>query len=158
MGWRWIQLQLKPASSPAVLGKVCQNPEDGPGCPRGTALFPFNNNAGCRQISRLKNNFFELLFCHMMDVFAEWREECERKSEIITVVFQGSLAALKSRTIQFSGQFVPVKWKCRAPLPNGRLCERMDRVKVRQDDRGVWCNSYECVVKFHPLLRFQQLM
>ena len=29
----------------------------------------------------------------------------------------------------FSGKFQPVKWSCRAPLPNGRLCPRMDREK-----------------------------
>lgn len=29
----------------------------------------------------------------------------------------------------FAGQFEPVKWKCRAPLSNGKLCERMDRYK-----------------------------
>ena len=29
----------------------------------------------------------------------------------------------------FSGKFQPVKWSCRAPLPNGKLCPRMDREK-----------------------------
>lgn len=29
----------------------------------------------------------------------------------------------------FIGNFEPVKWKCRAPLSNGKLCERMDRYK-----------------------------
>uniref|UniRef100_A0A8C3SHV7 UV-stimulated scaffold protein A n=1 Tax=Chelydra serpentina TaxID=8475 RepID=A0A8C3SHV7_CHESE len=36
---------------------------------------------------------------------------------------------LKSRCITFSGKFEPVKHKCRAPMPDGRLCERQDRVK-----------------------------
>ncbi|CAM5110022.1 unnamed protein product [Eretmochelys imbricata] len=36
---------------------------------------------------------------------------------------------LKSRFITFCGKFEPVKHKCRAPMPDGRLCERQDRVK-----------------------------
>lgn len=40
------------------------------------------------------------------------------------------VAALTRRTVTFAGKFEPVKWKCRAPLSNGKLCERMDRVKV----------------------------
>ena len=27
------------------------------------------------------------------------------------------------------GQFEDIKWTCRAPLPTGRLCPRMDRFK-----------------------------
>lgn len=40
-----------------------------------------------------------------------------------------NIGELTKRTIPFVGKFEPVKWKCRAPLPNGSLCERMDRVK-----------------------------
>lgn len=54
-----------------------------------------------------------------------------------------SLAALKQRTISFVGKFEPVKWKCRAPMPNGKLCERMDRSKcpfhgkiIARNDQG----------------------
>ncbi|XP_028902266.1 UV-stimulated scaffold protein A isoform X2 [Ornithorhynchus anatinus] len=36
---------------------------------------------------------------------------------------------LKSRYITFAGKFEPVKHKCRAPMPGGRLCERQDRFK-----------------------------
>ncbi|XP_074922742.1 UV-stimulated scaffold protein A isoform X1 [Chelonoidis abingdonii] len=50
---------------------------------------------------------------------------------------------LKSRCITFSGKFEPVKHKCRAPMPDGRLCERQDRVKcpfhgkiIPRDDSG----------------------
>ena len=39
------------------------------------------------------------------------------------------IAALTSRTFTYTGKFEPVTWKCRAPLPNGKLCERMDRKK-----------------------------
>uniref|UniRef100_A0A8C6XBZ2 UV-stimulated scaffold protein A n=1 Tax=Naja naja TaxID=35670 RepID=A0A8C6XBZ2_NAJNA len=36
---------------------------------------------------------------------------------------------LKSRYITYAGTFEPVKHKCRAPMPNGGLCERQDRFK-----------------------------
>lgn len=39
-------------------------------------------------------------------------------------------AQMKSRYITFAGHFQPVEHKCKAPLPNGSLCERQDRVKV----------------------------
>nr|XP_015200496.1 PREDICTED: UV-stimulated scaffold protein A isoform X2 [Lepisosteus oculatus] len=38
-------------------------------------------------------------------------------------------ALMKSRYITFPGKYVPVEHKCRAPMPNGTLCERQDRVK-----------------------------
>ncbi|XP_060783442.1 UV-stimulated scaffold protein A isoform X2 [Neoarius graeffei] len=38
-------------------------------------------------------------------------------------------AQMKSRYITFAGHFQPVEHKCKAPLPNGSLCERQDRVK-----------------------------
>ncbi|TRY81337.1 hypothetical protein DNTS_029763 [Danionella cerebrum] len=38
-------------------------------------------------------------------------------------------AQMKSRCITFAGKFKPVEHKCRAPMPNGSLCERQDRIK-----------------------------
>ncbi|TSL89828.1 UV-stimulated scaffold protein A [Bagarius yarrelli] len=38
-------------------------------------------------------------------------------------------AQMKSRCITFAGHFQPVEHKCKAPMPNGSLCERQDRVK-----------------------------
>ncbi|KAI5624773.1 UV-stimulated scaffold protein A [Silurus asotus] len=38
-------------------------------------------------------------------------------------------AQMKSRCINFAGCFQPVEHKCKAPNPNGSLCERQDRVK-----------------------------
>lgn len=38
---------------------------------------------------------------------------------------------LHSRHITFAGKFEPVQHQCRALKPNGRLCERQDRLKVR---------------------------
>ncbi|XP_074848416.1 UV-stimulated scaffold protein A isoform X2 [Carettochelys insculpta] len=50
---------------------------------------------------------------------------------------------LKSRCITFSSKFEPVKHKCRAPMPDGKLCERQDRFKcpfhgkiIPRDDSG----------------------
>lgn len=37
-----------------------------------------------------------------------------------------------SRHITFAGTFEPVQHRCRAPRPDGRLCERQDRQKVRR--------------------------
>ncbi|KAF4105248.1 UV-stimulated scaffold protein A isoform X1 [Onychostoma macrolepis] len=38
-------------------------------------------------------------------------------------------AEMKSRYITFAGKFKPVEHKCKAPMSNGSLCERQDRVK-----------------------------
>lgn len=37
---------------------------------------------------------------------------------------------LRSRHMTFAGSFQPVQHRCRAPRPDGRLCERQDRLKV----------------------------
>nr|XP_039268371.1 UV-stimulated scaffold protein A-like [Styela clava] len=44
-------------------------------------------------------------------------------------VSEAALTALTTRSIAFTGEFEPVKWSCRAPLPSGRLCPRKDRHK-----------------------------
>lgn len=56
---------------------------------------------------------------------------------------QHALSALRTRVVTFVGKFEPVKWKCRAPMPNGKLCERMDRHKcpfhgkvIARDEHG----------------------
>lgn len=55
---------------------------------------------------------------------------------------------LKSRYITFAGKFEPVTHKCRAPMPNGGLCERQDRYKcpfhgkiVPRDESGIPVNQ-----------------
>nr|XP_027311509.2 UV-stimulated scaffold protein A [Anas platyrhynchos] len=55
---------------------------------------------------------------------------------------------LKTRYITFAGKFEPVKHKCRAPMPNGSLCERQDRIKcpfhgkiIPRDERGIPVNA-----------------
>lgn len=50
-------------------------------------------------------------------------------SEAQCTVSEQDLALLKNRSFTFAGEFQPVKWKCRAPMPNGTLCTRMDRIK-----------------------------
>ncbi|VDO92779.1 unnamed protein product [Soboliphyme baturini] len=39
------------------------------------------------------------------------------------------IAAYRERIIEFTGKFEPVLHECRAPLKNGKLCPRKDRVK-----------------------------
>ncbi|TRZ18462.1 hypothetical protein HGM15179_008652 [Zosterops borbonicus] len=55
---------------------------------------------------------------------------------------------LKTRYITFAGKFEPVKHKCRAPMPDGTLCERQDRIKcpfhgkiIPRDDSGIPINA-----------------
>ncbi|XP_037991451.1 UV-stimulated scaffold protein A isoform X1 [Motacilla alba alba] len=55
---------------------------------------------------------------------------------------------LKTRYITFAGKFEPVKHKCRAPMPDGTLCERQDRFKcpfhgkiIPRDDSGIPVNA-----------------
>ncbi|XP_037531038.1 UV-stimulated scaffold protein A [Nematolebias whitei] len=57
---------------------------------------------------------------HQFWVPAEVEEEVENDD---------LLAASRSRYISFPGRFVPVSHFCRAPLGNGKLCQRQDRVK-----------------------------
>ncbi|XP_022241557.1 UV-stimulated scaffold protein A-like isoform X1 [Limulus polyphemus] len=61
---------------------------------------------------------------------------------------QEGIASLRRRAIDFSGEFVPVKWKCNAPLTNGKLCPRQDRFKcpfhgpiITRDEKGNAVNS-----------------
>lgn len=44
-------------------------------------------------------------------------------------VISSEKEARPTRMVTFAGSFEPVKWSCRAPLPNGKLCPRRDRVK-----------------------------
>ncbi|KAI0222633.1 UV-stimulated scaffold protein A [Lamellibrachia satsuma] len=45
------------------------------------------------------------------------------------IVDKNALESKRCRLINFTGKFEPVKWACRAPLPSGQLCPRMDRLK-----------------------------
>ncbi|NXY82639.1 UVSSA protein, partial [Alcedo cyanopectus] len=55
---------------------------------------------------------------------------------------------LKTRYITFAGKFEPVTHKCRAPMPDGSLCGRQDRVKcpfhgkiIPRDESGIPINA-----------------
>ncbi|XP_057561583.1 UV-stimulated scaffold protein A [Hippopotamus amphibius kiboko] len=64
--------------------------------------------------------------------------------EVDTEVDSAALSeSLRSRYITFAGRFEPVQHRCRAPRPDGRLCERQDRLKcpfhgkiIPRDDAG----------------------
>lgn len=56
-------------------------------------------------------------------------------------------ASLRTRVIEFTGDFQPVMHTCRTPLPSGKLCPRKDRVKcpfhgliVLRDESGKCIN------------------
>ena len=49
---------------------------------------------------------------------------------VCVIPLQEERARLRCRAITYAGEFEPVKRSCRAPLPNGTLCPRRDRVKV----------------------------
>uniref|UniRef100_A0A1A8ME44 UV-stimulated scaffold protein A n=1 Tax=Nothobranchius pienaari TaxID=704102 RepID=A0A1A8ME44_9TELE len=76
---------------------------------------------------------------HQFWVPAEVEEEVENKD---------LLASSRSRYISFPGTFIPVDHFCRAPLGNGKLCQRQDRVKcpfhgriVPRDSEGRPCRE-----------------
>ena len=50
-------------------------------------------------------------------------------SETDKGVSDAVLSSITSRTIEFTGDFEPVSRSCNAPLPNGKLCPRLDRYK-----------------------------
>lgn len=76
---------------------------------------------------------------HQFWVHAEVEEEVENKE---------LLAESRSRYISFPGRFTPVSHYCRAPLGNGKLCQRQDRQKcpfhgqiIPRDQEGRPCRE-----------------
>lgn len=76
---------------------------------------------------------------HQFWVHAEMEEEVENKE---------LLAESRSRYISFPGSFTPVSHYCRAPLGNGKLCQRQDRHKcpfhgqiIPRDQEGRPCKQ-----------------
>ncbi|XP_038070898.1 UV-stimulated scaffold protein A-like [Patiria miniata] len=58
-------------------------------------------------------------------------------------VMEAAKDSLTTRVFNFAGEFEPVKWTCRAPMPSGKLCQRMDRLKcpfhgkiIPRDEQG----------------------
>uniref|UniRef100_M4A954 UV-stimulated scaffold protein A n=1 Tax=Xiphophorus maculatus TaxID=8083 RepID=M4A954_XIPMA len=110
-----------------------QNAAEAPVVPFGLDLYYWGQeqpNAGKILKSASQHQFW---------VPAEVEEEVEN---------QDLLAQSKSRYISFPGNFVPVSHSCRAPLGNGTLCQRQDRVKcpfhgliVPRDQEGRPCRE-----------------
>lgn len=76
---------------------------------------------------------------HQFWVPAEVEEEVENKE---------MLAESRSRYISFPGSFIPVSHFCRAPMSNGKLCQRQDRFKcpfhgpiIPRDQEGRPCRQ-----------------
>ncbi|KAK2115206.1 hypothetical protein P7K49_005832 [Saguinus oedipus] len=66
-----------------------------------------------------------------------------KPSEVEEEVVNANISELHSRHITFAGTFKPVQHRCRALRPDGRLCERQDRLKcpfhgkiIPRDDEG----------------------
>ncbi|XP_072051903.1 UV-stimulated scaffold protein A-like [Amphiura filiformis] len=66
------------------------------------------------------------------------------------VTLESVKSSMQTRVMSYTGSFSPVKWKCRAPMPSGSLCERMDRVKcpfhgriIGRDQAGTPTNPEE---------------
>lgn len=81
------------------------------------------------------------MFCVKPDGARFWSATSTDELEEIPV--PDGAAALRTRVIEFTGKYEPVKWACRAPLPSGKLCPRRDRLKcpfhgpiVPRDDKG----------------------
>lgn len=58
---------------------------------------------------------------------------CGDAGEVDEMEDPAGVAALRTRVIEYTGEFQPVTKSCRAPLPSGKLCPRMDRIRVRYD-------------------------
>ncbi|KAK6618789.1 hypothetical protein RUM43_013180 [Polyplax serrata] len=54
---------------------------------------------------------------------------CANSDDIHEIPNPEGTASLRTRVIEFTGKFEPVKWTCRTPLQNGKLCPRRDRLK-----------------------------
>ncbi|XP_049862769.1 UV-stimulated scaffold protein A-like [Schistocerca gregaria] len=81
------------------------------------------------------------MFCVKPDGARFWSATSTDELEEIPV--PDGAATLRTRVIEFTGKYEPVKWACRAPLPSGKLCPRRDRYKcpfhgpiVPRDEKG----------------------
>uniref|UniRef100_A0A3B5R1W4 UV-stimulated scaffold protein A n=1 Tax=Xiphophorus maculatus TaxID=8083 RepID=A0A3B5R1W4_XIPMA len=127
------QIPLPESSSTTGPDPSQQNAAEAPVVPFGLDLYYWGQeqpNAGKILKSASQHQFW---------VPAEVEEEVEN---------QDLLAQSKSRYISFPGNFVPVSHSCRAPLGNGTLCQRQDRVKcpfhgliVPRDQEGRPCRE-----------------
>ncbi|XP_008417961.1 UV-stimulated scaffold protein A-like isoform X3 [Poecilia reticulata] len=133
------QILLPESSSSSTTGPGSSQPDsaqdaaEAPVVPFGLDLYYWGQeqpNAGKILKSASQHQFW---------VPAEVEEEVEN---------QDLLAQSKSRYISFPGNFVPVSHFCRAPLGNGTLCQRQDRIKcpfhgliIPRDQEGQPCRE-----------------
>ncbi|CAH1403045.1 unnamed protein product [Nezara viridula] len=68
--------------------------------------------------------------------------------DLVELPIPDGASALRTRVIEFTGEWNPVNHTCRAPLSSGKLCPRQDRVKcpfhgliVERDDTGKILNE-----------------
>ncbi|XP_053180475.1 UV-stimulated scaffold protein A isoform X2 [Scomber japonicus] len=129
-----VPLPAEPAQSSTSSGPSSsqstsdQNPVDAPVVPFGLDLYYWGQeqpNAG---------KIIKSASAHQFWVPISMEEEVDNEE---------MLAESKSRYITFPGRFIPVSHHCRAPLQNGQLCQRQDRVKcpfhgpiIPRDDQG----------------------
>jgi len=118
-----------------------EEPQPGPSRPRTTTTTSVVKRSRTEEAGVPKESVPVLPFdVDLMD----WGEELRPKKILVqadTHRFWGANmgedrvvevpgSAQRLRSIEFTGQFEPVKWACRAPLPlSGRLCPRRDRHK-----------------------------
>jgi len=75
-----------------------------------------------------------------------WTSNSVMETECDGIIPPGGSANLRTRVIEFTGEFVRVDRQCRAPLPSGRLCPREDRFKCPFHGRIVPRNELGQVV------------
>eukprot|EP00095_Tigriopus_kingsejongensis_P000869 maker-scaffold389_size186684-snap-gene-0.23 protein:Tk00869 transcript:maker-scaffold389_size186684-snap-gene-0.23-mRNA-1 annotation:"TPA: hypothetical protein BOS_6983" len=63
---------------------------------------------------------------------------------------------IRQRNIAFTGTFEEVKWSCRAPLPSGRLCPRMDRVKCPLHGKVIGRSKVGNPTNIHDKIRLEK--
>lgn len=76
------------------------------------------------------SNIQKNLFFHRTKIDVDKFWGCANSDDIHEIPNPEGTASLRTRVIEFTGKFEPVKWTCRTPLQNGKLCPRRDRLKV----------------------------
>ncbi|CAH1792451.1 unnamed protein product [Owenia fusiformis] len=122
-------------SKPPSAASSSQGASDVPVVPYGVDLFHWENR------DEIKPTIVRYDSLHRFWTPRENDEQIDKEAE----------AAMKNRVINFTGEFQPVQWSCRALLSNGRLCPRMDRIKcpfhgkiIGRDKTGAPSNPNDC--------------
>ncbi|XP_057705493.1 UV-stimulated scaffold protein A isoform X2 [Corythoichthys intestinalis] len=130
-----LSLTAAPSSSEACSTQSNNDPSTSkaPVVPFGLDLYYWGQEQpNCGMITKMTSQ-------HQFWVPAEVEEEVQN-TEL--------MAESKCRYISFPGQFTPVRHYCNAPLENGKLCKRQDRIKcpfhgriVPRDQAGRPCSQ-----------------